>query len=328
LSLGALLVALLVAAPVAAHLLRRRKAEEQPFPPAKLVPPSPPLARRRSMLEDRALFAVRALSVLALAVLGATPFVRCARLGLARKDGASVAIAIVIDDSLSMRAPLSGGAASPGEKTKFDRALEGARELATGLRGGDAVAIVLGGAPARVALASTTNMAAVQGALDQVEPSDRATDLDAAITLARELLRSVPHADKRVVLLSDLADGSPDAAPLGAGAELAVWAPLPELEAKGADCAITRADHRAGKVRARVVCAKADSSASPAQGRTIELRAGEKTLSSAKLEPTLRAGEVTLDLPAEASDDLTVKLSAGDAIAEDDEAPVVATGGA
>ena len=47
-TIAALLVALLVAAPVAAHLLRRRQAEEQPFPPAKLVPATKPMARRRS----------------------------------------------------------------------------------------------------------------------------------------------------------------------------------------------------------------------------------------------------------------------------------------
>lgn len=331
LSLSALLVALLVAAPVAAHLLRRRKAEEQPFPPAKLVPPSPPMARRRSMLEDRALFAVRALGIVALAILGATPFVRCARLGLARKDGASVAIAIVIDDSLSMRAPLAGGAPGTKGKTKFDRSLEAARELALGLRGGDAVAIVLGGAPARVALASTTNMTAVTGALDAIEPSDRATDLEGAMALARELLRGVPHVDRRVVLLSDLADGLPAAQPLGTGSDLPVWVPLPELEAKGTDCAVTRAELRAGKVRARVVCSPSDPGATPAS-RSLELRAASKILKSVPLDPALRAEEVALDLPADrsadATDDLSVGLSAGDALVEDDEAPVVAAGGA
>lgn len=326
-SLAALLVALLVGAPVAAHLLRRRKAEEQPFPPAKLVPASPPMARRRSFLEDRSLFAVRTLAVLALAVLGATPFIRCARLGLARKDGASVAIAIVIDDSLSMRAKLGEGPPKPGEKTKFDRALESAKELSLGLRGGDAVAIVLGGAPARVALTSTTNMAAVTNALDGLTPSDRATDLDAAITLARELLRSVPHTDKRVVLLSDLADGTPDAPPLGEGFEPPVWAPLPELTAKGSDCAITRADVRAGKARARIVCSATETNA-PKERRTIELRANGKTLRSAPFDPTEHASEAILDVPQDAPEELTMALSPGDAIAEDDEAPVVTTGGA
>ena len=104
LTLGGLLIALLVVAPIAAHLLRRKQAEEQLFPPARLVPPTQPSARKRSMLEDRALFSVRALAVLGLAILGATPFVRCSRLSLTRNHGASVALAIVLDDSLSMRA--------------------------------------------------------------------------------------------------------------------------------------------------------------------------------------------------------------------------------
>ncbi|MRG95742.1 VWA domain-containing protein [Polyangium spumosum] len=328
-TIAGLLVALLVAAPIAAHMLRRRQAEEQPFPPAKLVPPTKPMARRRSMLEDRSLFAVRALSVLLLAVLGATPFVRCARLGLARKDGASVALAIVIDDSLSMRAPLEGGPGGPGKRTKFDRALASARELATGLRSGDAVAVVLGGAPARVALAATTNMTAVTGALDMIEPSDRATDLEGALALARELLLRVPHADRRVVLLSDLADGAPSAPPLGGGSDAALWAPVPELEATGGDCAVTRADGRAGKVRARVVCSpEAAGAASASAGRSIELRGEGKVLASAPLGAAVRAEEISLDVPAGAPAELTVGLTPGDTILEDDEAPVVAAGGA
>ncbi len=116
---------------------------------------------------------------------------------------------IVLDDSLSMRARLPGGA------TRWARALAAARELTDGLAGGDEVAIVLAGAPARVALGSTTNMAAVAEALDGLAPSDRATDLDGAVQLARGLLRGLAQRDKRVVVLSDLADGSsPEAPPL------------------------------------------------------------------------------------------------------------------
>jgi hypothetical protein len=149
---SALAIALLVVAPLLAHLLRRRQAEEQLFPPARLVPPTPPAARRRSLLEDRALFLVRAAAVLGLAVLGATPFIHCSRLAITRRSGASVALAIVLDDSLSMRAKLPGGA------TRWARALAAARELAGGLGTGDEVAIVLAGAPARVVLGSTTTM--------------------------------------------------------------------------------------------------------------------------------------------------------------------------
>jgi len=102
-TLFALGIAAFVALPILAHRLRRRRAEERPFPAAALVPPAPPRARRRARLEDRALFGVRALAIAALALLGASPLVRCTRLSLSRSSGASMAVAIVIDDSMSMR---------------------------------------------------------------------------------------------------------------------------------------------------------------------------------------------------------------------------------
>jgi len=71
-----LAVAFLVAVPYFAHRLRRRRAEERPFAAAHMVPPAPPRARRRSRLEDRGLFALRAASVLALALLGASSMTR------------------------------------------------------------------------------------------------------------------------------------------------------------------------------------------------------------------------------------------------------------
>ena len=332
LSIGGLLIALLVVAPIAAHLLRRKQAEEQLFPAARLVPPTPPTARKRSQLEDRALFSVRALAVLGLSILGATPFVRCSRLALNRNNGASVALAIVLDDSLSMRAKLPSGS------TRFERALVAARELSQGLAAGDAVAIVLAGAPPRVALGSTTNLTAVAAALDAIEPSDRGTDLDGAAQLARGLVRGLAQRDKRVVVLSDLADGAPDAPPLQGDAEVAVWMPLPELEATGQDCAVTRADRTGNKVWARVVCSgrevagatpsTAASAGAAGAGRSIEIRAGGKVLATAKLGGTTRTEEVPLTLPDGAPDRLIAALTGSDAIAEDDEAPVISAGGA
>jgi len=344
LTLGALLVALLVGAPIAAHLLRRKQAEERPFPPARLVPPTPPLARKRSALEDRALFAIRAIAVVALAILGATPFVRCSRLTIARRGGASVALAIVIDDSLSMRAVPAAANGRAG-KSRFDRALSAARELVDGARTGDAVAIVLAGAPARVALAATTNMSAVTAALDAVEPSDRATDLDGALRVARELVKGLPQVDKRVVVLSDLADGAADSAPITSEGDVATWVPIADLAADGSDCAVTRADRNGAKVTARVVCTHAGPAggpdpvtsvsavtpASPATGpwaeRSLEVRSGARVLGSEKLPPTAHATEVTIPLPGDAPELLRAVLTGSDSIAADDEAPVIAAGG-
>jgi hypothetical protein len=250
----ALLVGVLVGAPLAAHLFRRRRSEEVPFAPARLVDPSPPAARRRSKLEDRALFAVRALSVLALALLGATPLVRCSKLSLARKGGASVALAIVLDDSLSMRAP--AGPDGRGARPRFELALEGARELLDGLESGDQVAVVLAGRPARVALATTPDLAAARETLAKLSPSDRATDLDGALALARGLVGEVPQPDRRVVLFSDLADGAPDGPELGELEGVTLWAPLPSLVGELRDCAVLSAQRAGAKVRARVACAK------------------------------------------------------------------------
>ncbi|MCA9629103.1 MAG: BatA domain-containing protein, partial [Myxococcales bacterium] len=121
--LSALAIAALVVAPLLAHLLRRGRAEEREFPAAKLVPTSPPVARQRTRLEDRALFGIRAAMILLLALLGATPFVRCSRLALDRSSGASVSLATVADDSYSMRPKL------PRRERPFEKALARAEEL-------------------------------------------------------------------------------------------------------------------------------------------------------------------------------------------------------
>ena len=116
----ALGLSLLVAAPTLAHLLRRGRPNEQPFPAAALVPVTRSTARERSRLEDRGLLLLRALMILCLALLGAGPLVRCSRVTLGRSGGASVAIAIVVDDSARMRTRLIKG------KTLCQRAVVGA----------------------------------------------------------------------------------------------------------------------------------------------------------------------------------------------------------
>lgn len=308
---AALAVALFAVGPFVAHLLRRRSAQEQPFAPTHLVPKSQQVTQQRHRLDDRALFAVRILSILALAALGATPFVSCAGLSLARHDGASVAFAIVLDDSLSMQARTGDG------PTRWEKAHKAALELAKEAREGDAVAIVLAGSPARVALASTTDLPAARSVLEELAPSHRGTDLDGALSLARSLLRGMPQPDRRIVLLSDLSDGSAEAPPLGGpGEEIPIWAPLEELAEPLENCAVLWADRVREHVAARVVC----SSEVAAEGREIELRAGEEVLSKTKLASA--SGEVVLTAE-KAPSSLVVALTGSDAIEADDRAPVV-----
>jgi len=339
LTLLALGIAALVAAPYLAHRLRRQRAEERPFAPARLVPATPPKARRRARLEDRSLFAIRAAAVVALALLGASPLVRCSRLALSR-SGASVAVAIVLDDSMSMRVTDAAG------RSRFARAQAGAREILGALREGDAAAIVLAGAPARVGLAATTDIGAARAALDGMTESDRATDLEGSVAIARTLVGDLPQVDRRIIVLSDLADGKPDAPALGEGAALPVWVAMPELRAPAEDCGVLAADRVGGLVRVRFAC----SSPQAAAGRQVQIKEGDKVLASAPL-PETQMGEATLTVastpsgpapsgsgvaasgapasppaPDEAKE-LVAQLTGKDAIASDDRAPVVVEAG-
>lgn len=328
---AALGVAALVVAPLIAHLLRRRPPEEMPFAATKLVPARTAVAQRRTAIEDRALFAIRALSVLALAALGATPFVTCQRLSLAREGGASVALTIILDDSMSMRATVEPG----GTVTRFARAKEAAGELLAGLQEGDAVAIVLAGGPARVALAATTNLDAARELVTAADQTDRGTDLEGAVQLASELLGDLQHVDKRVVVLSDLADRGTE--PLAAPEGIKLWVPLEELRGARENCGVVFADRVGDRVAARVACGPGPAGESGAPATAIEKRRiailrGDEVLEELPLSPDVGAKDLFLRLPdaARAQDTarLFVTLRGGaDALDVDDRAPVVAIGG-
>jgi VWA domain-containing protein/aerotolerance regulator-like protein len=314
-----LAVALFVAVPYFAHRLRRQRAQEVPFAPARLVAPSAEQARQRARLEDRALLATRVVAIVGLAMLGATPFVHCSRLALQRSGGASVAMALVVDDSMSMRA------SADDHKSRFERARQGARELLASAREGDAVALVLAGSPARVALAATTDLGAARDAVDALAPSDRATDLEGAVVLARGLVASLPQVDRRIVVLSDMADGHPDGPPLAGSPDVPIWVALPELRetrADAADCAVMRADLRGIRVRALIACGPGKSAAGrevvveDADGKALGHAAASRAESASRVE-------VTILLPSEHATAARARLGGVDAVAADDVAPVV-----
>ncbi len=305
-------MAVLVVAPYLAHRLRRKNAEEQMFPPARLVESTPPAARRRSRLEERALLATRAAAVVVLAVLGATPFVRCSQLSLHRTAGASIAMAVVVDDSMSMRA-------ASGADSRFERARRGALELVSSAREGDSIAIVLAGAPVRVGLASTTDLSAARQATLALSPSDRGTDLEGALTLAHELLGSAPQADRRIVVLSDLADGRAEEEPLGAGEDVPLWVALPELARAAPDCAIVRADRRGARVHVEMACGPGQSAA----GRELVVEDEKGAVVGRGQAPGGDKGEASVFVQRGDAIAARVRLTGADAIVEDDVAPVL-----
>lgn len=323
---AALAIAVLIGAPIAAHYLRRGQAREVVFPGASLVQPARATARQRARLEDRGLLILRGVLVLALALLGASPLMRCSRLTVARPGGASMALAIVLDDSLSMQA------VTPEGTPRWQRALEGAQQLLSNAREGDAFSLVLAGAPARLALSTTTELSAVRAALESVTPSSRSTDLTSALQLARSTLADLPHVHKRVIVFSDLA--TPEA--LTPEQTNEVLFPLADLREPFDNCGIIAARVRARAVDVEIACTEgADVS-----GRELELhvRAGSASLAQAG-EPASQ--DELLQKKALAPDDvhgtvrltvdrlyrsMHVRLTGKDHLAADDAAPVIPPG--
>jgi hypothetical protein len=307
----ALAIALLVAVPVLAHLLRRGRARETPFPPTRLIPIKEHVAKRPSRFEDRVLLAVRSTIIVVVALLGATPLVRCERAVFTRRDGASIAVVIVLDDSGSMRSLLGQGG------SRFSRAKRTAIELLDQLHEGDSIGLVLAGKPARMLLLPTANLALLQRQIEAVGESDRSTDLASAIALAESALDRQPHLDKRVIVLSDLASPLP-------ALSARVFTPLPELTGITKDCGVISAVRSRGRVRVDVAC----SGAYPSVERSLQLLTvaqptkvvQEKTV---KLHPLREVFELDGIGGSEPS---FVRLLGEDDNAHDDTTPVVDDG--
>ena len=305
---AALGVGILVIVPLLAHLLRRSRAARVEFPPAGLVPRLSAVARRPGRLEDRWVFALRALLIVGLAVLGATPLLRCSRLELARTRGASVALAIVLDDSLSMQSLVAHGA------SRWERALARARDLVGTARDGDAFAIVLAGRPARLALGMTADLGVVRRTLTRLGPGDRSTDLEGAVALARASLAGQPQVDHRLLLLSDLGGKPP------VHGDPAILAPLPELRTAVADCGVVSAEQQGKTVVAVVAC----TDAAAARGRKVELAADRPKQVIAARTIEARGGKQTVTIEAErVPSPAWVRLTGTDALARDDQSRAV-----
>ncbi len=299
--------------PLVAHRLRRRHAREVHFAATSLIARSPIDTRQRAKVDDRLLLALRLLIVALVAILGASPFVSCSRLTVSRTAGASVAVVLIVDDSMSMRARVNG-------ETRFEKAKAGAREILGAMREGDAVSVIAVGAPPRMLVSTTGSLASAMSAIDGMSASDRPTDLEGAFSLARAALAQLPHGDKKVIVLSDLSDGH-DGAPLPTIEGVAVIVPMPELVRTVDDCAVLSAHRRGTQAVVEVACNK------PSLGAKLVVSlvaANGSKLAESTPPPFQEHTVVTLDLPA--GENVKVRIDSNDAVPEDNELPLVAAG--
>jgi len=309
---AALAVGVFVLAPLVAHFLRRGRTPERLFPPAALVSRLEAHSKERSRLEDRSLMSLRMVMVVVLALLGATPLVQCSRLSVDRPHGASVALALVMDDSHSMRAR------DPSGESRWERARQGARQLLRSVRDGDSVAIVLAGKPARLALSATTDLGAARAALEELRQTDRGSDLESALVLARSALENLEQPDKKLIVLSDLAGSTLD--------DPTVVAPLDdELRRPVDDCGLIGARRQAERLSVTFACSAAASV--PRGLRLVAATPPESILTDpggmerATYEP--RPGIQTLSFGlVPGAGEFALTLTPGDAIVENDRVTV------
>jgi hypothetical protein len=195
----ALLGLLAVAAPIAAHLMRRHKLPRQTLPTVAFLRRVQAARTARVRIVDLLLLASRVALVALLAFAAARPY-RVVESSLA---GRQHALAVVLDDSMSMSAMEQG-------TTRLQRATAFVSEHLESLAPGTEVSLVLGGKPARVLARQQVDLKLLAESLAGIEPrSVRAGALCPAVEIARELLQESELGDRRLLVVSDFA-GTPD----------------------------------------------------------------------------------------------------------------------
>ena len=184
--------------PLLVHLVRRRDLRVQRLPTLHLLERAVAESRRRVRLADWLLLLLRMLIFAALAVAIARPFVA---VPVAYGDGRVASLVIVLDDSMSM-----GARSATAHGTLLDAARTAARAALAGLPPGSEAALVLAGAPPRLAVGRTEDLSRLRHAIDALpERTVRSTALPGAVARARAVLTGARYANRRLLVLSDYA---------------------------------------------------------------------------------------------------------------------------
>ena len=184
------------AAPVVLHLLRRRTAERQPWGAWMFLKESIQRKRRKLLLEDLLLLALRTL-VLALAAFAfARPFLP--EFHLFGTHGMDRDVVIVFDGSASMRLPDATG------RSAFVRALDEARDLVKRSPRGTAFGLVLGARQPTILTASPrTSKREVLDLLERLEAGTDTMDAPRTLEAAGQVLAAGNNPAKEVIVYGD-----------------------------------------------------------------------------------------------------------------------------
>ncbi len=193
----ALLAALgLVLLPILAHLTGARRLVRVPFPPVRFLAVAHRTLRRRWLLDDVVLMALRALAVAALVMVFCRPSL-LRPVKVAHGSNPDLDTVVVVDRSLSTQLELDGASVFSRIQAEGVDVLEG---LAPGTR---AALVMMDQAPEVVGRGLTTPRAELVARLRRLEPGHGSTDLGAALHLAAEVLATGGAASGQVIVLGD-----------------------------------------------------------------------------------------------------------------------------
>lgn len=297
--------------PILVHLMRRADLPVRELPTIALLRRAEASSRRRMRLVDLLLLIARVLLVVFFALAITRPFLS---ITLGYGDGTVASVVVVIDDSMSM--------ASRADPTLFERARGRALEIVESLPDGSEVALILAGAPTRVALSRSEDLTAARTTLTElVAAPARGTDLAQALDRAERELAGARHSQRRIVVLSDMARHTHiDEVPYASGVDV-------RFEAIGRDASTSNAaivSARAiedpttpGMVSIAVEVSATDDLDGETAGLTLE-RGGE-AIANATIEITHGGARATLHAPIDPTDPgATLILDLDDAIDVDD----------
>jgi hypothetical protein len=145
--------------PLIIHLLNRRKISQVRWGPMHLLAEVLKQKKRRLQIEQWLLLLTRILIPILLALCLARPVVSAMR---ALPGFGKTSMVIVLDDSFSMRAAGSTGAAWDRAKTALNRVMQGLP------RGSDVQVVLAGGQPRTLLPESTASLDLITKALDEV----------------------------------------------------------------------------------------------------------------------------------------------------------------
>ncbi len=199
-----LLAALAVAVPVAIHLLQRKREATVDFPAVRFLLLAQRRSSRRVRVRRLLLLLVRCLALLLFALLLARPVLQAP--GAIFREGEPGFTVVILDTSLSMTA-LAADA-----RPRFEGARDLARAIASGAGGEQRFALVEA-APRPGTSAATSrwfDAAGFAGAVAAASARPAVVEPARAFAEAYRLLRDSGVAQRRIVVISDLARGGWD----------------------------------------------------------------------------------------------------------------------